>query len=84
MSALTDRSGVVYYSLASGILRNILKVCQPRCAFGRLSRTKQQIGQCLDSVDSAVFVDFGSVYALSWKKIIDCRDRIGRAVRLCK
>ena len=45
---------------------------------------KQQIGQCLDSVDSAVFVEFGSVYALSWNKVIDCRDRIGRVGRLCK
>jgi len=51
--------------------------------FCRLPRTKQQIGQCLDSVDSAVFVEFGSVYALSWNKVIDCRDRIGRVVRLC-
>jgi len=31
-----------------------------------------------------VFVEFGSVYALSWNKVIDCRDRIGRVVRLCK
>ena len=72
------------YSLVSGILRNILKACWPRCAFGRSSGTKQQICQCLNSVDSAVFVEFGSVYALSWNKVIDCRDRIGRAVRLCK
>ena len=72
------------YSLASGILHNILKACWPRCAFGRLSRIKQQICQCLNSVDSAVFVEFGSVYALSWNKVIDCRDRIGRVVRLCK
>ena len=42
------------YSLASGILRNILKACWPRCAFGRSSRTKQQICQCLNSVSSAV------------------------------
>ena len=72
------------YSLASGILSNILKACWPRCAFGRSSGTKQQICQCLNSVDSAVFVEFGSVYVLSWNKVIDCRDRIGRVVRLCK
>ena len=71
------------YSLASGILRTILKACWPRCACGRLSRTKQQICQCLNSVDSAVFA-FGSVYALNWNKVIDCRDRIGRVVCLCK
>ena len=49
------------YSLASGILRNILKACWRRCAFGGLSRTKQQICQCLNNVDSAVswrFVEF--------------------------
>ena len=71
------------YSLASGILRSILKACSTTCAFGRLSRTKQQICHCLNSVDSAVFVEFGSVYALNWNKVIDCRDRIGRVVRLC-
>ena len=27
---------------------------------------------------------FGSVYALSWNKVVDCRDRIGRVGRLCK
>ena len=47
-------------------------------------KQQQQIGQCLDSVDSAVFVEFGSVYALSWNKDIDSRDRIGGVVRLCK
>ena len=36
------------YSLASGILRNILKACWPRCACGRLSRTKQQICHWLE------------------------------------
>ena len=59
------------YSLASGLLCNTLKAWGPRCAFGRLSRTKQQICQCLNSVDSAVserFVEFSSVYALRWNK----------------
>ena len=31
-----------------------------------------------------MFVEFDSVYALSWNKVVDCRDRIGRVVRLCK
>ena len=30
------------------------------------------------------FVEFGSVYALSWNKVIDCRDCIGWVGRLCK
>ena len=30
------------------------------------------------------FVEFSSVYALRWNKVIDCRDRIGRVGRLCK
>ena len=75
------------YSLASGILRNILKACWLRCAFGRSSRTKQQICQCLNSVDSAVsgrFVEFSSVYALRWNKVIDCRDHTGWVGCLCK
>ena len=30
------------------------------------------------------FVEFSSVYALRWNKVIDCRDRMGRVGRLCK
>ena len=75
------------YSLASGILRNILKACWPRCAFGRLFRTKQQIFQCLNSVDSAVLgkvCEFSSVYALRWNKVLDSRDHIGQMDCFCK
>ena len=31
-----------------------------------------------------MFVEFDSVYALSWNKVIDNRDRIGRVVSLCR
>ena len=43
--------------------------------------------QCLLRRIGKVFfflLEFSSAYALRWNKVIDCRDRIGRVVRLCK
>ena len=64
-----------------------LLVCWPRCAFGRLSRRKQQI---CDAWTLSVmsyrerFVEFSSAYALRWNKVTHCRKRIGRVGRRCK
>ena len=65
--ACVSRLSFVSLSLALDV-RKIGKIHHNySLASGRLSRTKQQICQCLNSVDSAVsgrFVDLSSVYAM--------------------
>ena len=61
------------YSLASRILRHILKACWPRCAFGRLSRKNPSRFVNAWTVSTLPyrerFVEFCSAYALRWNKV---------------